>query len=405
MARTFGLLRVGAVLTIVVLSVTAAGPVGAAASSPPPGSSPPEPSVPGTPLPTGWEQCILEGVGAPGTADNVADLDEWQTAEGGSTNNAAAYNPFNTRQLTDATGAALPVTATPDGFPAFSSWAAGCAATVATLEKPAMAPIVSALQAGNVSPPGLFLAAVDQSAWCAPSSDGVPCYAGDILAGELLRALMSGRSVQLNAALSGYADTGTDLRTYEKTAYVVAVEDGLLAERNAELDAAGQALSGARASLSTVVRVLRRMALHDYTTGAVMQFNSGLGPMAGPGGQSVEAGYFRSVAISRAVLRLDQATEVFDAATAKDRLAQTAVDQATASANAASTAQGQALQALESDVTGLEGSLSCSSPSSVTTTATPASGASSAGQLWQDLQGCLAPSGSGAPLTPGAVPS
>ena len=54
-----------------------------------------------TPLPPGWELCILQGVGAPATEANIADLDEWQVAEGGSTNNTAAYNPFNTQRMTD----------------------------------------------------------------------------------------------------------------------------------------------------------------------------------------------------------------------------------------------------------------------------------------------------------------
>ena len=49
-----------------------------------------------TPLPPGWELCILQGISAPATAANVADLDEWQAAEGGSTNNTAAFNPYNT---------------------------------------------------------------------------------------------------------------------------------------------------------------------------------------------------------------------------------------------------------------------------------------------------------------------
>src|SRR5215472_1754149 len=49
-----------------------------------------------TTLPTGWKLCVLQGTGAPATVANVADLDGWQVQEGGSTNNTAAYNPFNT---------------------------------------------------------------------------------------------------------------------------------------------------------------------------------------------------------------------------------------------------------------------------------------------------------------------
>src|ERR1700761_3708958 len=130
-----------------------------------------------TPLPPGWELCILQGVGAPATAPNVADLDEWQAAEGGSTNNTAAFNPYNTLRTTDNTGAPIAGAATSaNGFPAFPSWAAGCAATVATLFQPNMWVITAALRAGNVTPQAAFLAVVDQSSWCAPSPGGVPCY-------------------------------------------------------------------------------------------------------------------------------------------------------------------------------------------------------------------------------------
>jgi hypothetical protein len=134
------------------------------------------PASGGTALPAGWELCILQGLQAPLTAVNVADLDQWQAAEGGSTNNSAAYNPFNTLRTTDITGAALPATISSNGFPAFSTWLAGCAATVATILQPNMWTITAALRAGDVSPPGAFLATVDQSQWCAPSADGTPCY-------------------------------------------------------------------------------------------------------------------------------------------------------------------------------------------------------------------------------------
>ncbi len=79
-----------------------------------------------TPLPPGWELCVLQGLGAPATANNVADLDEWQAAEGGSTNNTAAFNPYNTLRTTDNTGAAIPGAVTSaNGFPAFPSMGRG----------------------------------------------------------------------------------------------------------------------------------------------------------------------------------------------------------------------------------------------------------------------------------------
>ena len=81
----------------------------------------------GTPLPAGWELCVLEGLASPATPANVTDLDEWQAAEGGSTNNTAAFNPFNTGRTIDVTGAPIPgVVPSSNGFPAFPNWPAGC---------------------------------------------------------------------------------------------------------------------------------------------------------------------------------------------------------------------------------------------------------------------------------------
>src|SRR5580704_13100384 len=90
-----------------ILALTTAGiGVGAFASR----SSDPASAQSGgfTPLPPGRELCILQALTAPATAANVADLDEWQAAEGGSTNNTAAFNPYNTYRMTDVTGAPLP---------------------------------------------------------------------------------------------------------------------------------------------------------------------------------------------------------------------------------------------------------------------------------------------------------
>lgn len=42
----------------------------------------------------GWEQQLLNAIGAPVTSENVSFLDKWANAEGGS----AAYNPMNTTQ-------------------------------------------------------------------------------------------------------------------------------------------------------------------------------------------------------------------------------------------------------------------------------------------------------------------
>ena len=182
-----------------------------------------------TALPPGWELCILAGLTAPVTPANVADLDAWQAAEGGSTNNSAAYNPYNTRRTTDVFGLTLPSVDSGNGFPAFGSWLDGCAATVATLFQGNMAPITAALRAGTVAPPGAFLATVDQSQWCAPSADGTPCYANQILGatGTLASALL-----QSSSALDVYGNVKSDLHTYQQDVTTISTDQEVLTARN-----------------------------------------------------------------------------------------------------------------------------------------------------------------------------
>ncbi len=193
------------------------------------GSATPDQSAGGTALPPGWELCILQRVGAPATQADVADLDAWQAAEGGSTNNTAAYNPFNSGRTTDANGVTIPGVVSTSGFPAFATWPEGCEATVTTLLQPNMWSITAALRAGGVAPPGAFLAVVDQSAWCAPSADGVPCYVNSILgvAGNLPALLTS------SSALDVYGKVTSDLHSYEQAATAVTADQGLLAHAGA----------------------------------------------------------------------------------------------------------------------------------------------------------------------------
>ena len=195
-----------------------------------------------TPLPPGWELCVLQGVNAPATAANVADLDKWQAAEGGSTNNTAAYNPFNTRRMTDASGAPIPGVVSANGFPAFATWPAGCTATVVTLFQPNMWSITSALRAGTIAPAGAFLAVVDQSAWCAPSADGVPCYANAVLgvAGSLPDLLSH------SSALDVYGNVKTDLHAYQQAVATVVADQGVMATRSEQLAAVESQVSAAQ---------------------------------------------------------------------------------------------------------------------------------------------------------------
>jgi hypothetical protein len=215
-----------------------------------------------TPLPPGWELCVLQGVNAPVTAANVTDLDQWQAAEGGSTNNTAAYNPFNTRRMTDPLGAPIPGVVSSNGFPAFASWAAGCEATVATLFQPNMWSITSALRAGTIAPAGAFLAVVDQSAWCAPSADGVPCYANAVLgvAGTLPDF------VAHSAALDVYGNVKSDLLAYQLAVAAIIADQGVMAARSEQLAAEQSQVSAARAQADTAARALRRFAIDEYVS-------------------------------------------------------------------------------------------------------------------------------------------
>jgi hypothetical protein len=216
----------------------------------------------GTALPAGWELCVLQGVGAPATTTNIVDLDEWQIAEGGSTNNTAAYNPFNTYRTTDASGAPLPQTTSANGFPAYANWLAGCAATVATLLQPNMSSIIAALRAGNISPPGAFLAAVDQSQWCAPTN-GVPCYMSSILnaAASLPIATISDSS-----ALDVYGSVTSELHAYRLSVVAVALDQDNLASKNQQLSAAESQVTTADDKYADAENALRRFAVDEYVS-------------------------------------------------------------------------------------------------------------------------------------------
>ncbi len=166
-----------------------------------------------TPLPDGWELCILQGVSAPATQANVSDLDEWQAEEGGSTNNTAAYNPFNTARTTDVNNGAAArdhlgerLSRSTRGSPgARPQWRPSCST-------PNMAAIAAGLRAGNVSPPPAFLAVVDQSQWCAPSADGTPCYSDTILGAT---GSLATEVLQQSAALSVFGNVRSDLINYQ----------------------------------------------------------------------------------------------------------------------------------------------------------------------------------------------
>jgi len=385
MVRTSGRFRLGLSLAIVVLGVVGLGsPVGA---DPLPN---PGPGI-GTLLPAGWELCVLQGIGASMTAGNVADLDEWQVVEGGSTNNAAAYNPFNTRQVTDSQGTALPAVVSSGGFPAFPTWPTGCAATVATLLQPSMAPIVTALQAGDISSPGVFLSVVDHTPWCAPSADGIPCYASEILAGELVQALLDGSSGQLPDALTSFSNTGADLRSYEEDTSSIASDQSLLAARNEQLAVTENAVSEAQRTLTRATGALRQVAIDDYTGDAGVRSDANLQLFGPSDEQDVVARDLGNVADSLLIVDYDQTEAAFKASVSKRQAAQASVVQATSLLNAGAASESQDLSRLEVDATSVEAGLACTAPPLMTAAASSVSSQVSVGQLWTSLQDCLAP--------------
>ena len=318
----------------------------------------------------------------------------WQRSTNGRRSRAAPRTTpprtirSNSRQVTDANGVPIPALAPPGGFPAFSRWADGCAATVAALLQPSMTPIVIALRAGDISVPGVFLADVDQTPWCAPSADGIPCYANEILAGELVNTLVNGLAGQLKSSLTSYSQTGVDLRSYEDDAVVTAANQGLVAAKSEQLVSSEQQVSEAQRTLSKATLALRRIALDDYTTDAASRFDSSL-PFFGPPNElDAVAEYFRSTAASLVTLHHDQAKAAFKIAVSKRQAADASVARATASLISAAAAESQALAGLEADVTSIETDLACAPPL-VTAAASPVASPSSVGQLWETLQGCL----------------
>ena len=254
-----------------------------------------------------------------------------------------------------------------------------------------MAPIVTALRAGAVSPPGIFLSDVDQSPWCAPSADGIPCYATEILGGELLESLFSGNSGQLKDALTSFSDTGTDLQSYQEDAVLTAADQNVVAGRNQQLAVAEHEVSLARETLSKATFALRRLAIDEYTSDAVTRSDADL-PLFGASDEpDMIAQYLGNIAASLLTVRYDQAEAAVKTSISKRQAADAAVAQATSVLDSAAETENQALSGLEADVKTIVDGLSCTAPPLITATASPVGIQGSAAQLWTALQDCLVP--------------
>jgi hypothetical protein len=328
-----------------------------------------------TPLPPGWELCVLEGLAAPVTPANIADLDEWQAAEGGSTNNAAAFNPFNSLRTTDLTGAPIPGVDTSNNFPAFSTWAAGCSATVATLYQPNMWVITAALRAGNVTPASAFLAVVDQSAWCAVSPAGVPCYVNEVLSGtDSLPA-----SLPVSSALNVYGNVTSDLQAYQKSITAVSTDENEVGIRDLALAAAGSNVATAHSQLGAASRSLQKFAVSEYVSsglysGAPLVSSGGTQPLAPSTPQDsdgVVVQQYLGVAANNLVSQEGAADGVFKDAEQRRDAASKALAQAAVALTSDQAAENRDLTQLITDVGTLEHAGACAT---VTITPPPSSG-------------------------------
>ena len=333
-----------------------------------------------TPLPPGWELCVLEGLAAPATPANIADLDEWQAAEGGSTNNTAAFNPFNSLRTTDLTGAAIPGVDTSNNFPAFSTWAAGCSATVATLYQPNMWVITAALRSGNVTPASAFLAVVDQSAWCAVSPAGVPCYVNEVLSG----AASLPASLPVSSALDVYGNVKSDLSTYQQSIETVSTDQNEVGIRDIALAAASSNVATAHSRLGAASRSLQEFAVNEYVSsglysGAPLVSNGGNQPLTTSTPQDsdgVVAQQYLGVAANNLLAKEGAANEVFKDAEQRRNAASKALAQAAVALTSDQAAENQDLTQLIKDVGTLEHAGACAT---VTITPPPTSGTDTTG--------------------------
>ncbi len=357
------LARRGAVCAVVAASVMAGalpGPHQAAASF-------------GVALPSAWEICVVEGVHAPLTADNVADLDLWQIAEGGSTQNDNSYNPFNTKRAVDGAGNPLPASISSLGFPAFADWAAGCAATTATILQPNMALIAQALQSGGESPIG-FLGTVNDTPWCAPE-DGTPCYA-QLIADDA-------QPFGTGAAMSLFSHTSASVSAYAGQVSEVAAISGQLAAEQADLVAAEQAVATDQQGVQTALASMRSLAIYDYTSNTSVDNELDLKGFNTPDINGELVQYYENLDAENQEAAIDQAKLVLAQAQAHQAVVTSAIAQTSADLRGAQATLARTVRDMQSEAATFLGAAAClgvvpSSPSSA-----------SGGQLVSGLGDCV----------------
>lgn len=316
----------------------------------------------GVGLPRGWELCILQGVGGHATDASLADLDTWQAAEGGGTQNGVAYNPFNTRRGTDQTGAAVPASYTATGFPVFANWPAGCAATVATILQPDMAPIATALGTAVPSSPTSFLSTVDTTPWCAPSA-GVPCYVALISSHE---AVTSGQ------AMTVLHDAGDALAAYDQDVTRQSALQGQLAGDQEQLQTADVELTLARLAVQHATTVLRSLAIYDYTSNPSLDHMAAfLGRFHPPSQTDMLQQYYLGLDAGAEVGQFQRAQAVLSQAQSARGAAAAAVDHTGAALSAATAGTSRARAAVTSRLRTLLEAGACGAPTSGTPPSSP----------------------------------
>jgi hypothetical protein len=94
--------------------------------------------------PRSWAAALVTAGGWPRTSCNLGAIQAWERAEGGHWANSAAYNPLNTTQREPGSQSINSVS-----VQAYTSWAEGFRATLATLGNGSYGPILAALSAGD----------------------------------------------------------------------------------------------------------------------------------------------------------------------------------------------------------------------------------------------------------------
>jgi len=94
--------------------------------------------------PSSWAQALLGYLGMPRTSQNLTAITAWELAEGGNWFNSARYNPLDTSMSEPGAADMNSV-----GVKAYTSWAQGFTATVATLRNGLYGPILAALRKGD----------------------------------------------------------------------------------------------------------------------------------------------------------------------------------------------------------------------------------------------------------------